>query len=228
MEIKHFLSSWQGAISENKFHRILLVGQSIALVIALIGWQTKDRVTVVVPPKLSEKAEISKKTASVTYKKSWSLYVAEMMGNITPSNVEFIVESLASLMNGETQAKFKTMAAIEIDNIKRNGMTVSFEPRSITYERETDKVFIGGNSVVQAAGSQQPQSFTRIFEVMIDINNGIPIISHLDTYQGAPKTRDLLLRLEKEAANLEKTKENIENKKRLEDRLLRRDKKEQE
>ena len=205
MDYKNFLKSWQGSISENKFHRVMLSVQSVCLVVALIGWQSKDRVTVIVPPTLNEKAEVAKNSATKGYKKSWGLYVAQIMGNISPANVDFVVESLSSLMDGEMYSKFRTMAAIEVDNIKRNGMSVSFEPRSVTYEKETDKIFVSGNSTIQAAGSQSPQSFTRVFEVIINIRNGVPSISLLDTYQGQAKTRDVLARLDKSHESVQKT-----------------------
>jgi conjugal transfer pilus assembly protein TraE len=224
MEFKNFLKSWQGANSENKFHRWLIGIQSVALVVALVGWQSKDRVTVIVPPTLNEKAEISQRAASVGYKKSWGLYVAELLGNITPSNVEFVVESLSSMMTGDTYEKFRTTAALQVEKIKRDGMSVSFEPRSVQYERITDKVFVTGNSVVDAAGVKAPQTFTRVFEVMIDINNGVPTISYIDTYQGQPKTREVLERLEKEDESAKKINEAQEVKKREQDRNERRSK----
>jgi conjugal transfer pilus assembly protein TraE len=222
MEFKNFLKTWQGANSENKFHRWLLAGQSIALVIALVGWQSKDRVTVIVPPTLNEKAEISQRAANVGYKKSWGLYAAELLGNITPSNVEFVVEALSSMMTGETYEKFRTTAALQVEKIKRDGMSISFEPRSVQYERTTDKIFVTGNSVVEAAGVKTPQSFTRVFEVMIEVNHGVPTISYIDTYQGQPKTREVLERLEREDQTTRKMTEAQDNKKREQDRSERR------
>jgi conjugal transfer pilus assembly protein TraE len=198
MNFKSFINSWQGINAENKFHRLLLTVNSIALVIAVIGWQTKDRVTVVVPPTLNEKAEIALSSASIGYKKSWGLFVAELLGNITPSNVEFVVESLSSMMTGENYEKFRTMSALQVEKIKRDGMSISFEPRSIQYERQSDKVFVSGNSIVEAAGVKAPQSFTRVFEVVVEIKNGLPKISYIDTYQGQAKTRDILEKISRE------------------------------
>ena len=222
MDLKNFLKSWQGTQSENKFHRVLLVGQSIALVIALIGWQSKDKVTVIVPPTLNEKAEISQKAANVGYKKSWGLFVAELLGNITPSNVEFVVESLSSMMSGENHEKFRTMSALQIEKIKRDGISVSFEPRAVQYEKSTDKVFVTRNSVVEASGARGPQTFTRVFEVMLEIKHGLPSISYIDTYQGQPKTREVLEKLEREHEAKRANGEKIETKKREEDRATRR------
>lgn len=222
MDYKTFIKTWQGTVSENKFLRVILIGQSLALVIALIGWQTKDKTTVIVPPTLSEKAEISQRAATVGYKKSWGLYVAELMGNITPSNVDFIVETLSSMMSGATHSKFRTMAAVEVDNIKRNGMSISFEPRSIQYERDTDKIFITGHSTVQAAGVATPQTYTRVFEVMVDIRNGTPSISHIDTYQGQAKTRDVLEKLEKEEEREQLKVDAADAKKRDQERTVKR------
>ena len=125
------------------------------------------------------------------------------------------------MMTGENHEKFRKMAALQIEKIKRDGISVSFEPRSVTYEKTTDKVFVTGNSVVEATGSRGPQTFTRVFEVQVEIRNGSPSISFIDTYQGQPKTRDVLEKLDREEEARRLNAEKIEGKNRAEARNLR-------
>lgn len=210
MELKKFLKTWKGAVSENVFHRYLLAGQSVALIVCMFALMQKDRVTVVVPPTLSEKAEIARQAASSGYKQAWGLYIAELLGNLTPYNVDFIVDTLSSMMSPELLSKFRSYAATEVDRIKRNGIKGQYQPRDVRYEKGTDKVFVTGHQVLDATGTTQETSFARVFEVQVAIKAGMPIITYFDTYSGPPRTQDVADRLSKDQAakdQLEQQKE---------------------
>jgi conjugal transfer pilus assembly protein TraE len=195
MEFKTFLKTWKGAVSENNFNRYLIAGQTIALIICAFGLINEDRVTVVTPPTLSEKAEIARKTASTGYKQAWGLYIAELLGNITPNNVDFIIDSLTSMMAPDLVSKFRVFAATEADKIKKNGITGQYEPRDVRFEKATDKIFITGQQRLDTPGTSAAAPFTRVFEVKISIKQGMPVVTHFDTYAGMPRTQDAVEKL---------------------------------
>lgn len=212
MDYKRFLQTWNGALSENKFHRVLIPLLILTNLVSTVGWLTKDRVTVLVPQGLSEEAEIASKKASGGYKKSWGLFVSQMLGNITPGNADFMLNTLAPMLESSLYVRFRQSVTVELDDIKKNNLTTSFEPKQVTYEAATDKVFVAGRTIIEAVGGTR-QQFDRVFELQIQIKNGQPLITSMESYQGQPRTLDYMSRhardierAEQQAANSNATR----------------------
>lgn len=186
-----FSNTWASLRTENVLYRTLVPVLVIANVISMAGWLAKDRVTTLVPPSLSEAVSVSKRTADAGYKKAWGLYVASLLGNVSPGNADFVIESLQLLMSPRVFATLKQSVANDVEMIKKDGVSISFEQKQVLYERGTDKVFvIGRTGISNAAGTVT--KFDRVFEVRVSIDNGQPQIVELDSYQGRPRTEDVL------------------------------------
>ncbi|MEI7673215.1 MAG: TraE/TraK family type IV conjugative transfer system protein [Deltaproteobacteria bacterium] len=186
-----FSNTWESLRTENVLYRTLVPVLVICNVISMAGWLSKDRVTVLVPPTLNEAVSVSKRSADAGYKKAWGLYVASLLGNVSPGNADFVIESLQLLMSPRVFANLKQSVAQDVSMIKRDGVAVSFEQKQVLYERETDKVFIiGRTGISNSAGTVT--RFDRVFEVRVLIENGQPQIVELDSYQGKPRTQDVI------------------------------------
>jgi len=186
-----FSNTWRGLKAENVLYRTLVPVLVIANLISMAGWLQKDRITVLVPPTLNEATSVSKRSADAGYKKAWGLFVASLLGNVSPGNADFVMESLQLLMAPRVFATLKSSVASDVEMIKKDGVSVSFEQKTVLFERETDKVFvIGRTGISNAAGSVT--KFDRVFEMRVTIDNGQPQIVELDSYQGKPKTVDVL------------------------------------
>lgn len=191
MQWKLFSNNWKSLRSENVLYRTLVPVLVIANVISMAGWLSKDRVTTLVPPTLNEAVSVSKRSADAGYKKAWGLYAASLLGNVSPGNADFVIESLQLLMSPRVFANLKQSVATDVEMIKKDGVSVSFEQKQVLYERETDKVFvIGRTGISNAAGTVT--RFDRVFEVRVMIDGGQPQVVELDSYQGKPKTMDVL------------------------------------
>lgn len=186
-----FSNTWRGLKSENVLYRTLVPVLVISNVISMAGWLQKDRITVLVPPTLSEATSVSKRAADAGYKKAWGLFVASLLGNVSPGNADFVMESLQLLMAPRVFAALKSSVAGDVEMIKKDGVSVSFEQKTVLYERETDKVFvIGRTGISNAAGAVT--KFDRVFEMRVTIDSGQPQIVELDSYTGKPRTLDVL------------------------------------
>lgn len=186
-----FSNTWASLRTENVLYRTLVPVLVIANVISMAGWLSKDRVTVLVPPTLSDAVSVAKRNADAGFKKAWGLYVASLLGNVSPGNADFVIESLQLLMSPRVFATLKQNVAADVEMIKKDGVSVSFEQKQVLYERETDKVFVVGRTGISNAAGQVAK-FDRIFEVRVSIDNGQPQIVELDSYQGKPKTLEVL------------------------------------
>ncbi len=186
-----FSNTWASLRTENVLYRTLVPVLVIANVISMAGWLSKDRVTTLVPPTLSEAVSVSKRNADAGYKKAWGLYVASLLGNVSPGNADFVIESLQLLMSPRVFSNLKQSVASDVEMIKKDGVSVSFEQKQVLYEKETDKVFIiGRTGISNSAGTVT--KFDRVFEVRVSIDNGQPQVIELDSYQGKPRTQDVL------------------------------------
>lgn len=191
MDLSTFGRTWRAIRAENMVYRLTLPVLVLCLVIALMGWLSKDRVTVLVPPSLSETTSVAKRNADAGYKKAWAVNVAGLLGNISPGNADFVMESLQVLMAPAVYNQLQSSIASDVTTIKADGVTISFEQRAVYYERQTDKVFVTGRSGV--SGSAGPiQKFDRTFEMVVTVDDGHPQITSLSSYPGPPKTLEVL------------------------------------
>ncbi|WP_027156647.1 TraE/TraK family type IV conjugative transfer system protein [Methylobacter luteus] len=196
MHYKNFASTWLSLQASNRFLKIVCLAQLTLLLITLIGWLKKDTAVILIPPSLSEQSEIAKNKASEGYKKAWAMYTATLIGNVTPENADFVLDSFGNMVTGEIRSLVAEQVAQELDTLKQEKVTSSFEIVRVTYEPETDKVFVTGRNVLMGAGGKSSPT-EQTFEFKIDVKQYSPIITQMASYQGMPK---LLSVLQKEEA----------------------------
>ncbi|MGP1715699.1 MAG: TraE/TraK family type IV conjugative transfer system protein [Methylophilus sp.] len=196
MIFKSFQKTYNTIIAENNFYRFIIFFLMLFLLIAMMGWLGKENTTVLVPPTLNEKAEISNKSASATYKKSWALFIAELLGNVTPGNSDFVLSSIQPLLASDVYQNVTNGMRQEVAVMKRDAVTVQFHPRSVSYETTTNKCFVTGRTSILAS-TGEISSFDRTYEVEVSIRAGRPVIAYLDSYVGNPHTSDVVDRMNK-------------------------------
>jgi conjugal transfer pilus assembly protein TraE len=171
----------------------LLIVANIALVVVVL---TQDKETVLVPPNITERMSVSKKGADAAYKKSWGLFVASMIGNVTPANADFVNDQMSTLFDGRVYHSMKAEIAAQILEIKSNNLSIEFEPQQIVYEPETDRVFVlGKNQTSGSAGRLSKEN--RVFEIEIEMSGGRPLVTAMETYSGEARTTVVLEKLER-------------------------------
>lgn len=187
MHFARFKGSWSAARRENATKNMLVAVLIVTNLIAVLGWFRTRETVVLVPPTLDERVTVSADAASDGYKKAWALYVAELLGNVSPGNADFILAAVEGIMAPSAYRTLKAALARQIQDIKVDSLTVSFEPRQVTHEIETNKVFVYGR--FQAEGpSGDPRSFMRTYEMKVAMRFGRPWVTHLEPYAGVPRT----------------------------------------
>jgi conjugal transfer pilus assembly protein TraE len=144
-----------------------------------------------VPPYLNEPVSVGWNSASENYYKSFGLYFATLVGNITPSNVDFVTDILSTYLEPEiyTQIRPKLIALSQDAIFRESGGASVFAPGHITYEPETSKVFVPGVMTMSSYAKSQPEVKNIIYEIAIHIKDGLPKISYLNSYEGTqPRT----------------------------------------
>lgn len=181
--------NWSQALRDSAGKNFLIVALALIALLAVIGWVLQDKTVVLVPPLLDERVEVSLRHASIGYKKAWALTVAQLTGNITPANADLVLDSVGDLFSPEAYRPMAANLASQVNDIKRDSLTVSFEPRQILYEPTTDKVFVTGSFRSQGA-SGQPIKTIRTYEVVVGIRLGRPWITRYAPYEGLPVTQN--------------------------------------
>jgi conjugal transfer pilus assembly protein TraE len=189
MKLKDFMDSWHLVQTENRLHRKLLIGLAMTNVLTALAVLRTERSVVLVPPGLSSEVEITRRQASSALKESWGLYLAELIGNVTPANAEFIQSSLGPLLASDIYRTVMEALAEQIHALKADRVTISFKPRQVFYEKETDTVFVTGDHVSQGPNSH-PDIRSRTYEFRIVIRDYRPRLDAIDVYPEEPHTLD--------------------------------------
>lgn len=189
MQLSGFKQSWSRAVRENTTKNFVIAALVATNAITAAGWFQVEETIVLVPAVLDQRMEVQASGASPAYKKAWALTVAQLAGNVTPGNADLVLESLGDLLSPDAYRKIAGDLASQIADIKRDSLTVSFEPRQILFEPSTNKVFVSGQ-FASSGVSGQPIKAVRTYEMTIDIRFGRPWITSFKPYQGMPVTEE--------------------------------------
>lgn len=188
MNMTRFLSTWQGTQASNRWLLGTVAALSLVVLMQTIALLGRDQVVVLVPPELSAEVEVSRRQADQDYVKAWGLHLASLIGNVTPGNSHFIKESIGPLLAPEIHAEVTQIIERQLEQLRRDRVTLRFEPRRVVHVPSTDRVFVFGYSVTGAIGSTNEQRAKRTYEIGLEIDRHRPVITFLTTYQGEPRT----------------------------------------
>lgn len=167
---------------------------NVALTVAVVALALRitafEQRVVLVPMSVPTKMTVGWDSASDDYYQSIGLTTAMLIGNITPSNVEYVKTTLGKFLAPEiypgVKAKLDKLAKDPLFNATNT--TNHFSPSRAVFESETGKVFVVGSLVVSGA-VQYAKTSTVTYEIGIRIVNGTPLIVSLDSYESdQPRT----------------------------------------
>ena len=117
---------------------------------------------------------------------------SELLGNVTPANVDFIADRLGPLLDPKIYHQVIDAVHANAEELRNDRVTMRFEPRRVNFERSTGKVYVTGRSYVrQGTSLESEKSSERTYEFTIRIANYAPVITHIDTYKGTAQTADV-------------------------------------
>lgn len=199
MLIDNFKRTFRGTISENKFLRLLVVALVLINLIAIVGWLNKNTVIDMQPPNLVERAWVDESSASDEFVEGWALYIADRLGNVTPSSSKVIRKSIEPLLDTDIYQDFVNKIEAQVLQIRQDRVTLKFEAKDVLRDRNNNKKFyVTGRSYMTGPnGKPVPKNVT--YEMDLKVRNYKPVLTYIDTYEGKPKTEDVIRRQEKSA-----------------------------
>lgn len=193
MELKQFTKSIEEMRSKiQSAHLLVLVMVACNIVLAL-GLLFRDTVVTVVPWTLSGEAEVTKDDASQNYKESWGMAIALLLGNVQPATVDFIADRIKPLLSPEIYHEAVDALYSNAQILREERVTLRFEPRRVTYEKTSGRVFVSGYSYSRLGTSMDEEKrHERTFEIGLEIAEYAPVITYIDTYTGKARTEDVI------------------------------------
>ena len=188
MNLDEFKSSFNLLKKENAWGRAIILALVVVLFITINALVNQKAVVTVKPYTLTEEATLHHNKASMSLHKAWSLYVAESLGNVTPNTATFVRNSLENVLGPAIRDQAILMLDRQIDLIKRDNISFSFEPRDIIYDENSATTYVVGRHYTHTSPTDYDRT-NRTYEFRWEFKNYMPLLVHIDTYEGAPKVR---------------------------------------
>lgn len=185
MNLKKMLGSMEGLKTFGKMNAISNMMLAAAVLLFSINQFSIHETTRLIPPTLTTEVKIGWSAADEEYLKSFGLYAALLMGNVTPKNVQFVADSVSAFVDPVIYpaVRQKMMVLAKDPVFVTNAGSVSFSSNGVVYEKDTSKIFVKGvMTTLSATGKPQKEPVT--VEYVIKIRHGRPVITAFDTYEG--------------------------------------------
>ena len=190
MNFKEYIASHRGLMALNKVQGIGNV--ALALTCFLLAYLVLDKKEIVVfqPMTLTEQAWVQEKSSSKNLTEAYALFFADLLGNVTPKNIDIIVEKLGRFLGPSIYQNTMDMMYKQVEAIKQDRVVFRFDVAELFTEDATGKIFVVG--VMRTSGASSDKESTgemQTFEFKINIVNYQPVIQSLNSYAGRPLTQ---------------------------------------
>jgi len=190
-----YLKTFSGMKTETAISRtvVLMLG-ALAFTLALTILNRDEKI-ILTPVTLSSDAWIAKDSASQSYKEAWGFFFALLVGNITPTTVDFVSERVAPYLGPGIYDDVLFLLKNEAQSIKDDHVKIRFEPRDVSFEGSSNKVFVYGFSFIKGTVGREERK-ERTYEYIVEVGNYAPLVTYMDTYEGKPRDQLVLKRME--------------------------------
>lgn len=171
----------------------IFTNATITMLVFIVLLQTiqsmvSDREVVVAPPKYSDELIVSGRTANKEYKMQWAWSAAVMVGNINNENADQVLDFFKRMLSPYLMNEYLPKLRTQVQILKARKAESRFVIENGHYDPVNDVAFIWGKKTVRIKGSKKeptPERWT--FEFRIEPNNGAPVVTYYDGYNGLPK-----------------------------------------
>ena len=193
MELKRYLSTFHGLKMEAYFSRMVTTVLLLLVFFQVAVLATRPTIVTIKPWTLTEDAQVPRDDASRSYLEAWGFALAELVGNVTPGNVAFVSDRLKPILDPKVYHQVLEGLEANARTLVDERITMRFEPRRVVYEKSTGKVYVFGYSFVrQGTSFETERRDQRTYEFKLRIANYAPLLMGIDTYEGTPRTRDVV------------------------------------
>ena len=188
MKLKNFLQTWEATKTANLVLMVavlVMAGLNAYLVVSISRVKIQREL---IPPMLDQPVKVGYARADEPYYKSWGLYVAELVGNLTPGNAEFVAKSLGRLFSSSDAAQVHSKVLAQGRELQQNGVVMFFKANQITFEPSTGEVYVTGDQREVSPNGTSVSASEMTYQMHIEMQAGQPVLTRLKTYTGPART----------------------------------------
>lgn len=186
MKLTKYFNTFNGALEANRYHRVLLIIFAISNVVLGLALSTKDRTVVMVPPVLEQEAWVTRQDGSMSLRESWAVYVATLLGNVTPRSVAQVGPMLGKVIYpGAYEGVMKSLSALEKE-VKTEQLEIQFSPTGVFSIPSKNQVAVSGEFRMRSARGSE-KKFIRTYLIGVRIVNYRPAVYAIDIQEGPYK-----------------------------------------
>jgi conjugal transfer pilus assembly protein TraE len=160
---------------------------SVGLVISLFMYINKDDKTIVLPSQITGEMVIGESRANEEYQKRFAFAVANLIGNVSPSNIDFVTDSIEEMLSPQLRSVLLPSLQNEANVLKVRSLQQDYIIRDMIWSNPADMVYVWGKKRTRNGSEQVQEDYT--YEIRIKPIDGYPRIVHLKGYKGAPSKK---------------------------------------
>lgn len=164
MKMTDWFKTREGALTENKWGRMIILVQMIVILVMAFGMANQRQAVVLVPPTLEERGSVQAQQADAEIKTSWALYIANMLGNVTPSSSQFLTENMSRFLSPRMYRPVIERIDAQAKQLREEQITLQFIPTVARYEPEIDRVVVSGELIERGLRNAERRS-VRTYEM---------------------------------------------------------------
>ncbi|MBR8043106.1 sex pilus assembly protein TraE [Burkholderia cenocepacia] len=192
MKLPSFKLSWDTTASTARLAMIACACTSVATLGLTIKIMMDHERVILVPPNMTQQAQVGWESASQNYYKSWGLFIATMIGSITPRTAAFTAQQLEPFFDAPLWPRVATqiLSIADDPNYAHNGTLNVFTPRAVFWEPSTAKVYITGllDTTAYRNSALPVAELTATYEMRFMMRSGVPKVTYFNSYTGEPRT----------------------------------------
>lgn len=186
-------TTWENSVRANLMLSAACVIMAVITSFSAITALTRHERIVIVPAGLAGKTAVGWSSADASYYKAFGLFIATLIGNITPHNVKFVADALSPYMSTSVYSNVREqmLTLATSASFKDSASATRFVPASVIYEPDTHKIFVQGQMLLTSALSSNNTDL--VYEMILDIHDGQPMVTAITSYNGVqPHTEEWL------------------------------------
>lgn len=180
-------TTYSGLVKNNRALRLVVVFSMAANLLLVFGLVFRSQIVTIVPSNVMTKSTYTATSADEGAQSSWGLYVATLLGNVTPANADFTADTIGHLLSPSIYKAVMDGIAAQVKHIKQDQLTLRFDPAEVKYNAAKGAVTVNGwLTTSDSHGTSQRTETT--YEIYFDVVNYQPRIVGLTSYGGKPNS----------------------------------------
>lgn len=163
----------------------------VALVLVIMGQTytlaTRETVVTINPPPSAKPFAVGSASASPRYQQLWAVFLAELVGNITPENAPRVRESVGPFLAPSIRNKVMQAINADIEQLRQDDVVTTFAVDEVHHDlKGKGRVYVVGESTLSGMTNESSRG-TRTYVIKVEVVRYQPRITYFNSHAGKPE-----------------------------------------